>query len=277
MGTETYAMVRGRVIRVTELGQCGSIQDGPIRYGVSKCVAKVGVGEIVEAGDNEILRNSDDAPALHFVRDPLVIGHNVTIDFIKVDPGILSLVAGVEPVYDWAVTDIIGFDAKLRMPATAFGLEVWSKLASQQPCATEDGPGFGEDEFGEGPFGGAGSTRRWGYTIFPYIKGGYISDFEFGNGTVTFKIVGAQTRMGAKWYSGPYALTDETARQPSPVSGNTSWRNFIYAGSPPEPTDGLVEFNDVIDGGTATVTTSDILDGEFVVTSSDTIEGGNAA
>lgn len=256
MSTQQYAMVRGRVIRVTELGACGSLQYEPIRYAVANCVANVTVNEVTEAGSNEVVRNDEDDPALHFVNDPEILGHTADINFLKVDPGILSLVAGIEPVYDWnSLTEIIGFDQKMRVPVVAFGLEVWSKLAAS---ACEPG------------------QRKYGYTLFPFLKGGYISGFEFSNSLVSFKIVGAQSRMGAKWGSGPHVLKDNL-RLPTPVSGNTSWRNFIYAGEPPAPTEGIVEFNDAIEGGNATITSSDVLDGEFVITSADTVEGGSAA
>lgn len=279
MSTQQYAMVRGSAIRVTELGACGSLQDGPIRYGVSKCVTRVSIKEVLDGGGNEVVRNDEDDPALHFVTDPELLGYIADIEFIKVDPGILSLVAGVDPVHDWGSdTDIIGFDTKMRVKTVAFGLEVWSRIAGQVCISGE--VGFGEGPFGETPFGEGGTApgRRYGYSLFPYLKGGYISGYEFNNGTVTFTVTGAQTRAGAKWASGPYVLVEgENTRLPKPVSGNTAWRNFIYPGTPPEPTEGIVEFNDAIDGGNATFTSSDTLDGEFVITSADTVEGGAAA
>jgi hypothetical protein len=48
MSTEQYAMVRGRVIRVTKLSAVGGVLDEPGQYVVSNCITKVGINEIVE-------------------------------------------------------------------------------------------------------------------------------------------------------------------------------------------------------------------------------------
>lgn len=257
MSTEPYAMVRGRVIRVTALSACGAVPDEPGQYGVASCVARVAVNEVIEAGGNEVIRDEQEQAALHFVKDPEVLGHTADIDFIRVDPGILSLVSGNPLIVDWDDPDaVIGFDQNLRLRAnTAFALEVWSYLAGQT-CA----PG----------------ERKWGYTIFPFLKGGYLGNFEFANGAVTFKLQGAQSRWGAKWASGPFDIFEDLP-QPAPITQRTSWRNFIYTGTPPEPTDGIQTFTDVIEGGSASVTTADIVDGGSASsTTPDIVEGGSA-
>lgn len=279
--TETYAMVRGSAIRVTALDHCGGLQQSPIRYAVSTCVARVGIGEVIEAGSNELLRDSEDDPTLHFVREPEIMGYVADIDFLRVDPGVLNLVAGMDPLYDWDSTDhVIGFDANMRVRAGAFALEVWSKL-DRVACAGLSGE-FGVGAFGEEPFGGALNTRLHGYTLFPFLKGGYITAFEFTRGVVSFKVVGAQTRINPKWGGGPYILLDETDRRlPTPVSRNTAWRNLIYPGNPPATTQGIAEFLDVIDNGDASnphpLATGTVEGGSASITSSDQVEGGNAA
>lgn len=253
MSTRCYSMVRGSAIRVTGLDSCGALPS-PIRYGVSKSVTRVALNEQTETGGNELLRNAEDDPRLHFVSPTEMIRYTADIDFIRCDPGILNLVTGV-PVVENAVGDIVGFDSNTRLPAQAFGLEVWSKLAGGA-CA----PG----------------EREYGYTLLPFLKGGQLSGFVFSNGLVSFSLRGAKTRKAAKWDYGPYDLTGEFERLLTPVSGNLMWRTFITTATPPEQTDGIVEVTDVIEGGNAAVTSSDVIDGQFVVTSSDTVEGGYA-
>lgn len=286
--TETYTMVRGSAIRMTALEPCGSVPDDVIRYAVSKCVTKVGVGDIIEAANNEVVRDSGDDPALHFVTPPETLGYNVDIEFLKVNPAILALVTGIDPVMDLE-DRIIGFDTKMRVKTPAFALEVWSKLIGEACLTITDGAGeggFGEGAFGEMPFGdfeatGTFTQPRWGYTLFPFLKGGYIPGYEIANGLVSFKVVGAQTRWGTSWGRGPYDLTEEEfTRLPTPVSGNVAWRNLILRSAPPTETEGVAEAIDVVDNGTAAnphPLATGTLDGGAVFTSSGLVEGGRAA
>lgn len=275
MTTETYAMVRGSAIRITALDSCGAIPDDAIRYAVSKCVARVSISDITEDSSNEVVRDSGDDPALHFFKPAEVLGYSADIEFLKVNPAVLQLVTGIEPVSDWE-DQIIGFDNKMRVKSPAFALEVWSRLVRAANCDQ----GFGLSPFGEGPFGG--DTRRYGYTLFPFLKGGYITGYEIANGLVSFKVVGAQTRWGASWGRGPYDLTpEEYTRLPTPVSGNTAWRNLILDTTIPGDTEGVVVTFDVIDNGTASnpdpLATGTVDGGTSSTTSAGLVEGGRAA
>lgn len=287
-------MVRGSALRVTSLLPCGSIPD-PIPFAVSKAVSRVEITEVTDAGENELVRSEQDDPRLRFTRPDKTIRYRASISFLRVDPGILNIVTGVPLVYragtggfgdgsfgggefgvglgDSEYTpDVVGFDA-VRLPAKAFAMEVWSKL--DQPCSST-GYGFGDGPFGEGPFGGPRS-QRYGYTVFPFLKGGTLSGFQFSNGLVSFNLIGAQTRRGPKWGYGPYDLEGSYARLNTKVSRTTAWRTFTTTALPPVERCGIQTLRDVLDNGTAADPGTDTIDGQFVVTSSDIIEGGNAA
>ncbi len=268
MSTECYSLVRGSALRVTGLTKRGALPD-PLVYAVSKSVVKVTIDEVSEAGANEILRNADEEKRLHLVTPTQTIRYTAAIEFLRVDPGLLSLVTGV-PVVANAAGDLVGFDADTKIPAASFALEVWSKLASD-PCRRPAGFGEGPAGFGEGPFGempfGEGSLftidlpKRYGYTLFPFLKGGILTGFKFDNGLVSFNLVKAQTRRGSDWGSGPYPVESEWQGLYEPVSRNAYWRSQIVGGLPPVETDGAVGWLDEIDGGTASMTTSDEIDG----------------
>jgi hypothetical protein len=272
--TQCYAMVRGSAIRVTGLDRRGSVPS-PVSLAVSRSVTRVTIDEVAEAASNEMLRNEKDERRLLLVRPSQTIRYKASIDFLRTDPGILSLVSGL-PVVTNANGDVVGFDAQSKIPATAFALEVWTRLASSGCSDAGAGAGFGEGDFGDGPFGGAGAVRQWGYTLFPFLKGGMLSGFTFANGLVSFTLTGAQTRRASRWGFGPYDLDGPFQRLVEPVSGNTNWRQTLVTGAPPEQTDGVIEYEDVVEGGTATMTSEDVLDGEFVVTSSAVVDGGGA-
>lgn len=273
MGTNCYSLVRGQAIRVTGLTARGALPD-PIPHVVSKSVVKVTIDEVSEGGGHEMLRNESDERRILLRRSAQTIRYLVSVDFLRVDPGLLSLLVGVPlvskaqegqfgadafgvfPFGGGESTLHTGFDANTRLRPAAFAMEVWTKLAGE--C-----------------------QGQYGYTLFPFLKGGRLSGFSFSrDGLVSFNLKAAQTRRMSRWGRGPYDLgLDETfgGRLGEPVSGNTNWRQTIVPAAPPVQTDGIVTFRDVIDGGTATMTTSDVLDGgTALVTSSDVVDGGRA-
>jgi len=249
-------MVRGSALRVTSLDSCGDFAD-TILAAVAKCVVKVNITEITDGTSDEIFRDDVDQPRLRFPAKTETLGYQIDVDFLRVDPGLISLITGSPLVYN-AVGDVVGFDADTSLPVTAFAMEVWSKLVGVS-CA--DG-------------------QMYGYTLFPFLKGGYLSGFTFGDGLVSFNLQKAVSQRGSKWGFGPYNVEGDGSPLFTPVSGNTSWRTIITPFTPPTQQDGTFVVNPVvepgIDGGSASSTTSDILDGEFVVTSSDIVDGGGA-
>lgn len=250
MTTKCYELVRGSALRVTGLTNRGALAE-PHLYAVSKSVVKVTINEVVEAGGNEVIRNPEQDPRLWLVKPSQPIRYTVDIDFLRVDPELLSLITGV-PVVINAEGDVVGFDAAMRLPVKAFALEVWSKVASR------------------------GCLPQWGYTLFPFLKGGLITGTAFANGRVSFNLRGAQTRRMSKWGVGPYWV-DGWCKLAEPVSGNTHWRTMLTSTYPPLPTDGVVTYVDEIDGGTASMTTPDELDGGTPFEAGPCVVDGGAA
>jgi len=249
MTTECYGMIRGSALRVTSLTKRGTFDGAGSPYVVSKAVARVTITENTEAGNSELVRNDEGEARLYFVRPDQTVRFYVDIDFLRVDPELLNLVTGVPVAYN-AAGDIVGFDANTRIPAQSFGLEIWSKLTGQ---ACESG------------------ERKYGYTLFPWLKGGTLSGFTFENGLASFNLRGARSQKGASWGLGPHVVDMDTE-----VSRNTHWRSVITTTPPPAQTDGSTV--DTIEGGTAFSTSADIVDGgTAAATSSDVVEGGSAA
>jgi hypothetical protein len=280
VATKCYAMVKGSSIRVTGLGSCGEMTS-PIRYATSKSVAIVTVNEVTESGNTELVRNEEDDSRLLLTDPEQTIRYTVDIDFIRVDPGVLALVAGVPTVQRAGTTEgglgfgeggfgeggfggggdpsagaVVGFDSIPRRPLASFGLEVWSRLAGMR-CAETGLP-------------------QWGYTLLPFLRGGYLSGFSYDNALVSFNLRGAQTRKVPRWGVGPYDLEGPHERLIEVVSRNTAFKTMLTTAPPPAQQDGIVETTDIIDGGSASTTTSDVVDGEFVVTSPWIVEGGRA-
>lgn len=248
MGTQCYALVRGSAIRVTALDERGAVTE-PVRYGVSKAVAKVQINEVSEPATREILSNAEDEKRIRLHRSAKVIRYAVDIDFLRVDPSVFNLVAGAAvrhksvsgfgsapfgsmPFGGTVFGDETGFDMGSRTVPVGFALEVWSKLAGG--CVENTGE----------------SSRPWGYTLFPYLRGGRITGFRVDSGLVSFRLVGARTRRLPRWGVGPYDLEGSYERLTEPVSRNTHWRTMILSAAPPVQFDGTREFVDLIDNGT---------------------------
>lgn len=275
--TVCFDMVRGSAIRVTGLDRRGAVPE-PVQFAVSKSVVKVSISEVVESGSTEILKNPEEERRLRIVTAAETIRYRVDIEFLRVDPGVYSLVAGVPlvggvgfgfgelpfgegPFGEGTETGItVGFDAATHLAPVAFGLEVWSKLAGQA-CV--------------------GGERLYGYTVLPYLKGGRLSGFQFANGRVSFNIIGAMTRRMPRWGVGPHDIDGSFQRLITPVSRNTAYRMFTTTGAPPDEVCGVQTATDILDNGTASNPMPDpdapfIVDGGGAETSAYIIDGGRA-
>lgn len=257
MATKCYAQVRGSALRVTKLTSVGSATD-PIQYAVSKSASRVVVNEVSEDNLNEMVRSdvtARDERRLFLSKPGNTVRYTTDVDFIRVDPGVLTLVSGVPLVLN-AHGDVVGFDSKTKLRAVSFGLEVWTRLAGAE-CTLS-------------------GEREWGYTALPFLRGGYLSGFEFANGLVSFNLRGAQTRKVSRWGVGPFDLYGVHERLLSLVSRNTMLINFAGPIQPPAQVEGVQTTTDVIEGGSAASTSPDVVDGEFVATSPWIIDGGRA-
>lgn len=262
--TQCYALVRGSGIRLTDLDSRGRYNDSAIKYASSRGVASIVINELVEPGGHELARNDNDEPRLHFVRNDITIRYEADINFLRCDPSILSLMTGV-PMVANANGDVVGFDAGTRLKAKSFGLEVWSKLNGVACVADAVANGFGEVNFDTELFGGNLwlKAKPYGYTLFPFLRGGTVSGFAFANGLVSFNVKGARSQRGSKWGVGPYNLEGPNMRLLKPVSRNTAWRSFITTCPPPQDDlAGTFTFEDAIHGGNASYTSPDILSGD---------------
>lgn len=188
MPTKCYAQVRGSVIRATRVDACGVPLPGTSSVVVSKRISTISIDEQTDDGTNIRDRNFGDELCVVDDAYTSTIGYTADITLCGVDPDMISIFTG-QPVVKDAAGDTIGFDAQtgLNLGDTAFALEVWSRIAGGA-CA-------------------ANGYRQWGYTVFPFLKGGRLGAFSFENAAVQFQIQGAQTRDGNGWGAGPFNVT----------------------------------------------------------------------
>lgn len=223
MATQCYAQVRGSVIRVTRVDACGNPDPGSAAVVVSKRVSTVSIEEVTDEGTNIRERNFGDELCIVDDAFTQVIGYTADIALCGVDPDLVSLITG-QPIVTNAAGDIVGFDASTEVDLDSFGfsLEVWSRIANSA-CAP-------------------GGNRPWGYTVFPFLKGGRLGGFSFENGAVQFTLSGAQTRDGNGWGVGPFDVDRDASNAPAPLNSplgvNTHYRNVLVTLDPPAATCG---------------------------------------
>lgn len=225
MATKCFAQVRGKVIRVTRLDACGNPDPGASAVVVSKRISTFAIDEVTDSGTNIRERNFGDELCVVDDAFEQIIGYTGNFTLCGVDPELVGLLTG-QPVVTNAAGDIVGFDATTTVDLDSFGfaVEVWSRIA-----------------------GGAcdpSGNRPWGYTVFPFLKGGRVGGFSFENGPVTFTISGAQTRDGNGWGVGPFDVDRDEGGLPAPLNSplgeNTHYRNILVTLDPPEASCGSV-------------------------------------
>lgn len=260
MTTKCYAQVRGSVIRVTRLDAFGTPLLDPLDAVVTKGISSVTLNEVTDTepelkvtdtyGDL-MLRTRPVSELLHFTADVRLCG---------VDPGLIQVMTGQQYVTD-RIDDNVGFgvDTKIDLRSFGFALEVWSRITG---ATCED--------------------ARWGYTVFPFLKGGRLGGFEFANSAVTFEIKGARTYRHPGWGLGPYQVTRDAegnlTQLLEPMGSSRQWQNMLTTVAPPEPGCGIiVPFDDSINGGNPFYTTPDVLDNQVPEDpGAGTVDGGSA-
>lgn len=284
-------MVRGGVARFTLLDRFGTPVQGDSSVIVTKGLSQVMINEISDSRGNDLRRSDFDKPRVLLRGKTNTIAYSADISLVGVDPDLLWMLTG-QPRVENAAGDVVGNDATLRLPVSNFSMEIWTRLA-----VPVDG-------------------YRYGYTLFPRMRGGRVSGFAFSGGAVNFRVTGSRTARNARWGFGPFdlrwdgdawsCLTDtpsttllgfgagsfgmmpfgdsemgsrvEYTRLGSEVSRNVHWKNFLLSQAP-QPQCGAQPLYDVIDNFFADPAsqTVDVLDGGTSgSTSDDVVDGGRA-
>lgn len=216
--TKCFAQVRGSVIRVTRLDAVGNIDPGASAVVVSKKISSVTLDEVTEEGTNIREVNFGGEVCIDDEAQTQVLGYTADIALCGVDPNLITLLTG-QPLVRNAAGDIVGFDAVTGIDLDNFGfaLEVWSKISGNQTDSA--------------------GNRLWGYTPFPFLKGGRLGGFSFENGAVQFTITGARTRDNNGWGVGPFDVDLDVAGNPAPLHeplpSNAHYRNIVVSLAPP--------------------------------------------
>lgn len=184
--TKTLTPVRGRRYRFTREDACGNPvygDNGQVTTTAPITVAFTAV--TTETDEIRVVNSGGDT----CVFEPSVVsleGYSAEITVCGMDPDMFNIATGVPVIYDVdGVAVGVAVDVSVKTDDFAFGLEVWTGLASDDACG----------EVGE---------IEYGYILLPFMKGGRLGDFTVENGAINFTISDATSRKGGSWGSGPY-------------------------------------------------------------------------
>jgi hypothetical protein len=184
MATQILKSIKGKVVRLTRLDNCGDVVEGSCTTVVSDCFVSVTMAADVEEGDEYLQKNAWGDFCINDKDIDRIKRVNVTIEFAEINPDTLDIVANASPVISSG--DTIGATFGPETQTEAFALEVWTKRTNPENCAP------GQEEYG--------------YFLVPFIKNGRIDgDVTIENGALTLSMVGQAFEAPASWDEGPYA------------------------------------------------------------------------
>jgi hypothetical protein len=184
VATKKLKSIKGRVIRLTRLDECGApdlVSDAAVI--VTDGFVQVVISNEVETGEEYTQKNAWGDFCIAEKDGDRVKWANVSIQFCEVDPDTLDMVGGASPVT--SAGDTIGATFGREPNPNAFAIEVWTKKAGNDSCA--------------------GGTVEWGYFVVPFVRNGILDgDITINNGALTLSLKGEGQGAPASWGTGPH-------------------------------------------------------------------------
>jgi hypothetical protein len=216
MATKTLSSLKGRVMRLTRLDNCGAPITGACSSIVTAGFITVTFAPSMDAGTEHTLKNAWGDFCVSEKEPDRTKWVDTSFSLCGVDPDVLDLVGGQESITDG--TDTIGAAFGDSGSIEAFAIEVWTKQAG----ASCDG-----------------GSPEWGYFVAPFVINGNIDgSMEISNGTLQVGLKGEAQKATDSWGVNPYGDNPLLA-----VGGFPTDKFMAVVRTtvqPPEVTDGCV-------------------------------------
>lgn len=237
MAVKKIKSIKGRIVRVTRLDQCGAPVYGESGYVVTKGFITVTIGNEYETGEEITQKNAYGEKCVSEKDPDIIKWTNVTVQFCEVDPTLLDIMGGANPVV--VGDDIIGATHGQLPTDAAYAVEVWTKKAGTDACV--------------------GGTVEWGYFVVPFIRNGKLDgDVTIENGPLNVTLKGEGVEAVAAWGFGPHL--DEPMKATFPVGD--FWGQVVTDVQPPAETVGAAE----LFGPITAVSPGDLFPAEATIT-----------
>lgn len=216
MATKTLKSLKGRVMRLTRLDECGVPVIGACSSIVTDGFITVEFAPEIEAGEEYLQKNAWGDFCISEKDADRVKWINVSMSMCEVNPDVLDLVGGATPITDG--TDTIGASFGVQGNLEAFALEIWTKQAGSA-CD--------------------GGDPEWGYFVAPFILNGNIDgSLTIENGTLTMDLKGEAQQASDEWGVNPYG--DNPLLTVAGFPADEFWAVVRTTVQPPTVTDGCV-------------------------------------
>ncbi|WP_395160164.1 hypothetical protein [Ilumatobacter sp.] len=216
MATKMLNSLKGRVIRITRLNDCGVPVVGLCSSIVTAGFITLGFAPEVESGEEYTQKNAWGDFCISEKDADINKWVNVSLSLCEVNPDILDIVGGGSPIIDG--TDTIGSSFGAANNTEGFAIEVWTKQAGGN-CA--------------------GGVAEWGYFVAPFcINGTLDGSVTIENGTMAVDLKGQGQAAVAAWGVNPYGDNPLLAGAGFPVGD--MWAVVRTTVQPPAVTDGCV-------------------------------------
>jgi hypothetical protein len=192
--SSTAALVRGKVARFTLLDACGLPVATKGTYTTPGFI-QVQAQKNYDNGDEIKVRQANGLIGVHEVGRQTFINYSITVDLIKVNPGVLTMLTGDPAVLDWQ-SSIAGWEEReLISIDSQWALEVWTATSAVKCSA-----------------GGQVS----GYMLYPLIGQTTIDVADISDKEITVSVHG-MSYGNPSWGKGPYGGTGSI---PGPVASD---------------------------------------------------------
>lgn len=183
MATSILKSIKGKVVRLSRLDECGAIVEGSCTTVVSECFISVTLSGEYESGTEYVQKDAWGDLCIND-KDPDILKRvNVAIEFAEINPDALDIITAANPLIDGANT--VGATWGSDPNESSFALEVWTKRTGVD-CTT-------------------GASQEWGYFVVPFVRNGKIDgDITIENGSLTMSVMGEGFAAPSTWGTGPY-------------------------------------------------------------------------
>jgi hypothetical protein len=181
--TRCFTPIKGRVLRVVALDDCGV----PVSGAGSGVVVAAGFTQVQQSAEyetgTEFFERTADGSLCVNQKDPDILKRlNLTVDVCQVDPGMLSTISLVRLLTASESPTGTGFALAEGAPTGHFSLEVWQRDAGSDACA--DG------------------ETRWVYNAWPHLVNPKIGDWTIANALSPLQWLAESRKVSPVWTIG---------------------------------------------------------------------------
>lgn len=249
MATKKLKSYKGRRLRLTRLDECGAPAYGAAGSIVTEGFITVTIGREEEAGDTYTQKNAWGSLCVNEKDPDILKWANVTVEMCEIDPGVLDIITGADPII--AGSDTIGAFFGSDVPLGGFAIEVWTKVAGVDACAA--------------------GTAEWGYVAVVNLKNGKMSgDFKIENAPLNITLEGQGFDATSAWGITPYG--DNPLKVAGGFVAGKIWAVVRTDVQPPNVTLGAVVLVEL--PNKAAVNKGDVFPVDPLVTAQDATQAG---